>query len=381
MSHSKFRPATLLVHQGKDRDPATGASTVPIYQASTYHHEGGVSGEYDYARCGNPSREQVEEAITMLEGGVRGFAYASGMTAIGSSLSLLKSGDHLIASSDLYGGSWRFITGVLPQQGISISLVDTTDIKAVEAAITPQTKALFLETPSNPLFQITDLRAMVDIAKNNDLITLLDNTFMTPLMQRPLDLGIDVTIHSATKFLGGHSDILAGLVTTADNGLAKRLKYFQNAFGAVLSPFDSFLLSRGIKTLKVRLEAAQATSQILAERLSAHPAVARVWFPGLTDFLGRELHYSQATGAGAVLSFELKEEPQVKKLLEAVKLPIIAPSLGGVETILTHCWSMSHAAIPAEVKLKQGISKNLLRISVGLEDIEDLWEDLETGLF
>ena len=380
MSHSKFRPATLLVHQGKDRDPATGASTVPIYQASTYHHEGGVSGEYDYARSGNPSREQVEEAITMLEGGVRGFAYASGMTAIGSSLSLLKSGDHLIASSDLYGGSWRFITGVLPQQGISISLVDTTDIKAVEAAITPQTKALFLETPSNPLFQITDLRAMVDIAKNNDLITMLDNTFMTPLMQRPLDLGIDVTIHSATKFLGGHSDILAGLVTTADNGLAKRLKYFQNAFGAVLSPFDSFLLSRGIKTLKVRLEAAQATSQILAERLSAHPAVARVWFPGLTDFLGRELHYSQATGAGAVLSFELKEEPQVKKLLEAVKLPIIAPSLGGVETILTHCWSMSHAAIPAEVKLKQGISKNLLRISVGLEDIEDLWEDLETGL-
>ena len=379
MTPSKYRPATLLVHQGTDRDPATGAATVPIYQASTYHHEGGVSGEYDYARSGNPSREQVEEAIALLEGGVRGFAYASGMTAIGSSLALLKSGDHLIASSDLYGGSWRFITGVLPQQGISISLVDTTDIKAVEAAITPQTKALFLETPSNPLFQITDLRAMVEIARNNDLITMLDNTFMTPLMQRPLDLGIDVTIHSATKFLGGHSDILAGLVTTADTGLAKRLKYFQNAFGAVLSPFDSFLLSRGIKTLKVRLDASQKTAQALAERLSTHPAVARVWFPGLTDFPGRELHYSQATGAGAVLSFELKEEPQVKKLLEAVKLPIIAPSLGGVETILTHCWSMSHAAIPAEVKLKQGISKSLLRISVGLEDIEDLWEDLEAG--
>jgi cystathionine beta-lyase len=221
---------------------------------------------------------------------------------------------------------------------------------------------------------------MVDIAKNNNLITMLDNTFMTPLMQRPLDLGIDVTIHSATKFLGGHSDILAGLVTTADTGLAKRLKYFQNAFGAVLSPFDSFLLSRGIKTLKVRLDASQATAQTLAERLSAHPAVARVWFPGLSDFPGRDLHYSQATGAGAVLSFELTEEPQVKKLLEAVKLPIIAPSLGGVETILTHCWSMSHAAIPAQDKLKQGISKNLLRISVGLEDIEDLWEDLDAGL-
>lgn len=380
MSHEKYRPATLLVHQGKDRDPATGAATVPIYQASTYHHEGGVSGEYDYARSGNPSREQVEDAIALLEGGVRGFAYASGMTAIGSALALLKSGDHLIASSDLYGGSWRFITGVLPQQGIDVSLVDTTDVSAVKAAITPQTKALFLETPSNPLFKITDLRAMVAIAQENDLITLLDNTFMTPLMQRPLDLGIDVTIHSATKFLGGHSDILAGLVTTANTGLAKRLKYFQNAFGAVLSPFESFLLSRGIKTLKVRLEASQTTAQLLAERLAAHPAVARVWFPGLADFPGRELHYSQATGAGAVLSFELKKESQVKPLLETVKLPIIAPSLGGVETILTHCWSMSHAVIPAEDKLQQGISKNLLRISIGLEDIEDLWEDLERGL-
>ena len=380
MSSNNYRPATLLVHQGKDRDPATGAATVPIYQASTYHHEGGSSGEYDYARSGNPSREQVEEAIALLEGGVRGFAYASGMTAIGSALALLKSGDHLIASADLYGGSWRFITSVLPQQGVSISLVDTTDTNAVEAAITPQTQALFLETPSNPLFQITDLRAMVEIAKENDLITMLDNTFMTPLMQRPLDLGIDVTIHSATKFLGGHSDILAGLVTTADLALAKRLKYFQNAFGAVLSPFDSFLLSRGIKTLKVRLEAAQATAQVLAERLTAHPSIARVWFPGLADFPRRDLHFSQASGAGAVLSFELKEETQVKKLLESVKLPIIAPSLGGVETILTHCWSMSHAAIPVQDKLQQGISKKLLRISVGLEDVEDLWEDLRVGL-
>jgi cystathionine beta-lyase len=380
MSSSNYRPATLLVHQGKDRDPATGAATVPIYQASTYHHEGGTSGEYDYARSGNPSREQVEEAIALLEGGVRGFAYASGMTAIGSALALLKSGDHLIAAADLYGGSWRFITSVLPQQGVSISLVDTTDVNAVEAAITPQTQALFLETPSNPLFQITDLRAMVEVAKDNELITMLDNTFMTPLMQRPLDLGIDVTIHSATKFLGGHSDILAGLVTTADLALAKRLKYFQNAFGAVLSPFDSFLLSRGIKTLKVRLEAAQATAQVLAERLMAHPAIARVWFPGLAGFPNRDLHFSQATGTGAVLSFELKEETQVKELLENVKLPIIAPSLGGVETILTHCWSMSHAAIPVQDKLQQGISKKLLRISVGLEDVEDLWEDLLEGL-
>ena len=380
MAEKHYRPATLLVHQGKDRDPATGAATVPIYQASTYHHAGGASGQYDYARSGNPSREQVEEAIALLEGGVRGFAFASGMAAIGSALSLLKSGDHLIASADLYGGSWRYITGVLPQQGVTVSLVDTTDTSAVAAAITPQTRALFLETPSNPLFRVTDLRAMADLARSSGLITLLDNTFMTPLMQRPLDLGIDISIHSATKFLGGHSDILAGLVTTADLALGKRLKYFQNAFGAVLSPFDAFLLSRGIKTLKVRLEASQATAQQLAERLAAHPAVARVWFPGLADFPGRALHFSQATGAGAVLSFELQAEAQVAKLLNAVELPIIAPSLGGVETILTHCWSMSHAAIPIDDKLRQGISKKLLRISVGLEDVEDLWEDLEKGL-
>lgn len=380
MTKSRYRPATLLVHQGKDRDPATGAATVPVYQASTYHHEGGSPGEYDYARSGNPSREQVEEAIALMEGGTRGFAYASGMTAIGSALALLQSGDHLIASADLYGGSWRFITGVLPQQGITYSLVDTTDIKAVKEAITPQTKAIFLETPSNPLFLITDLRAMVELAKEHDLITILDNTFMTPLLQRPLELGIDVTIHSATKFLGGHSDILAGLVAVKDLSLGKRLKYFQNAFGAVLAPFECFLLSRGIKTLKVRLEAAQNTAHELANRLREHQAIGRVWFPGLDDFAGHELHYSQASGAGAVLSFELKEEAQVQKLLSNVKLPIIAPSLGGVETIMTHCWSMSHGAIPAPDKLRQGISKRLMRISVGLEDIEDLWEDLEAGL-
>ena len=380
MNKQAYRPATLLVHQGKDRDPATGAATVPIYQASTYHHAEGVPGEYDYARSGNPSREQVEEAIALLEGGSRGFAYASGMTAVGSALALLESGDHLIASADLYGGSWRFITGVLPQQGISCTLVDTTDTQAVKAAITPQTRALFLETPSNPLFRITDLRAMVEIARQHGLLTMLDNTFMTPLLQRPLDLGIDVTIHSATKFLGGHSDILAGLVSVSDNVLGKRLKYFQNAFGAVLSPFDSFLLSRGIKTLKVRLDAGQDSASELAHRLVRHPAVGRVWYPGLDDFEGRVLHFSQASGAGAVLSFELREESQVNKLLGSVKLPIIAPSLGGVETILTHCWSMSHGAIPAHDKLRQGISKRLLRISVGLEHIEDLWEDLEKGL-
>jgi cystathionine beta-lyase len=380
MSDHNYRTATLLVHQGRDRDPATGACTIPVYLASTYHHSGGKSGEYDYARSGNPSRDQVEEAIALLEGGVRGFAYPSGMAAIGSALSLLKSGDHLIAPDDLYGGSWRYLSQVLPENGISATFVDQTDLAAVVAAIRPETTAIFLETPSNPLFKIVDLRAIAALAKERGLLTLLDNTFMTPLLQRPLDLGINVTIHSATKFLGGHSDLLAGLVTTADPVLAKRLKFFQNAFGAVLSPFDSFLLSRGIKTLKLRLEAAQANAQILAERLAVHPAVARVYYPGLPDFAARTLHFSQASGAGAILSFELKDQTQIAPLLQRVKLPIIAPSLGGVETILTHCWSMSHAAIPVATKQQLGIRETLLRISAGIEDVEDLWEDLEQGL-
>ncbi|MBD1400364.1 trans-sulfuration enzyme family protein [Pelovirga terrestris] len=380
MTLSDKRIATLLVHQGQDRDPATGASTVPIYQASTYHHPGGVGQEFDYARSGNPSRQQVEEAIALLEGGVRGFAFSSGMAAIGSALSLLEAGDHLIAPDDLYGGSYRYLTMLLPRQGIEVSLVDQSDRAQVAAAIRPTTRALFLETPSNPLFKITDLRAMVDLAREHRLLTLLDNTFMTPLLQRPLDLGIDVTIHSATKFLGGHSDILAGLVAVGDNEIAGRIKRIQNSFGAVLGPFDSFLLSRGIKTLKLRLEASQANAQELATRLARHSAVARVIYPGLDDFVGRDRHFSQAGGAGAVLSFELTDAAAVKSLLERVQLPIVAPSLGGVETILTHCWSMSHAAIPAAIKEQMGITQGLLRISAGIEDVEDLWEDLDQGL-
>ncbi len=327
-----------------------------------------------------PSRQQVEEAIALLEGGVRGFAYASGMAAIGSALALLRSGDHLIAPADLYGGSWRYLTSVLPQQGITASFVDTTDLHRVAEAITADTRAIFIETPSNPLFKITDLRGIARLARERQLLTFLDNTFMTPLLQQPLHCGIDVVIHSATKFLGGHSDLLAGLVTTADPELARRLKHFQNAFGAVLSPFDSFLLARGMKTLKVRLDAAQANAGALAERLAAHPAVASVSYPGLEDFPGRDRHFSQASGAGAVLSFALKDPARVAGLLQRIRLPIIAPSLGGVETILTHCWSMSHAALPADLKQALGIGPELLRLSAGIEAVEDLWNDLENAL-
>ncbi|HKL49186.1 MAG TPA: PLP-dependent aspartate aminotransferase family protein [Desulfuromonadales bacterium] len=376
----KLRSATRLVHQGIDRDPATGAATVPVYLASTYHHNEGRPGQYDYARSGNPSRQQVEDAIALLEGGVRGFAYSSGMAAIGGALALLQSGDHLIAPDDLYGGSHRYLSTVLPQQGIEVDMIDMTDLDRLEATIRPETRAIFLETPSNPLFKIIDIAAVASLARERGLLTMIDNTFMTPLLQRPLDLGIDIVIHSATKFLGGHSDLLAGLVTTADEEIADRIYAFQNTFGCGLAPFDSFLLSRGIKTLKVRLEAAQAGTGILVERLLEHPAVSRVYYPGLAGFPGRDLHLRQAQGAGAVFSFDLKERKSVRKLLETVRLPIIAPSLGGVETILTHCWSMSHAAVPVADKERLGIRETLVRISTGIEDPEDLWEDLEAGL-
>lgn len=380
MAEQNYRIATQLVHQRQDRDPHTGASTVPIYQASTYHHPEGQPGEYDYARSGNPNREQVEQAVALLEGSQFGFACASGMAAIGTALSLLKTGDHLVAPEDLYGGSYRYLTQLLPDLGIEVSYVDFTDLRQIEAAINPRTRGIFIETPSNPSFLISDLRGIVALAKQHDLLTFLDNTFMTPLLQRTIALGVDVVIHSATKFLGGHGDLLAGVVVTDDKTLAKRLRRFLNGFGAVLGPFDCFLLSRGLKTLKLRLEASQQSAQVLAERLREHPKVARVAYPGLDDFPQRELHFSQATGAGAVLSFELQEVSQVAALLQQVKLPIIAPSLGGVETILTHCWSMSHAAMPIEVKQRLGISEGLLRISVGIEDIEDLWEDLAAAL-
>lgn len=380
MADKPYSIATLLVHQGTDRDPYTGAATIPIYQSSTYHHVNGQAGEFDYARSGNPSRRQVEEAIALLEGGVRGFAYASGMAAIGSSLALLQCGDHLIAPEDLYGGTWRYLTTVLPTFGVNTSFVDTTDLTAIKAAIRPETRAIFLETPSNPLFKISDLRGIANLAKEHSVLTILDNTFMTPLLQRPLLLGIDVVIHSATKFLGGHSDLLAGLATTADQSLAQRLGHFQNSFGAVLAPFDSFLLARGIKTLKVRLEAAQNNAGELATRLAAHPAIAKVYYPGLKDYANRDLHFSQAEGPGAVLSFELRDARQVDELLQRVRLPIIAPSLGGVETIMTHCWSMSHAALPADLKMALGIGPGLFRLSAGIEETDDLWKDLESAL-
>lgn len=373
--------STKLLHTGNEIDPFTGASSIPIYQASTYHQEDlDNPGAYDYIRSGNPTRQALEDAIAELEGGVRGFAFSSGMAVISTVFLLFSKGDHLIVPEDVYGGTYRILTRVLSRLGITASFVDTTDLSAVEDAIRPETKGIYLETPSNPTMQVTDLRGTVNLAKKHGLITIADNTFMSPYYQRPLELGVDIVLHSATKFIGGHSDVLAGLAVVKDKKWAEELKLLQIAFGAVLGPQDSWLLLRGLKTLKVRMDASTASAEKIACWLQAHPRVQKVYYTGLPDHPGREIHDSQATAHGAVLSFDVGSEELVKQMLSKVKLPLVAVSLGGVESILSYPAKMSHASMPRVVRLQRGITDGLLRLSVGLEDADDLIADLDQAL-
>ncbi len=373
--------ATKLIHSGKDRDPYTGASSIPIYQASTFHQADPEHlGHYDYSRSGNPTREALEQAIASLEGGARGLAFASGMAATSSVLMLFAPGDHLVVGQDIYGGTYRALTTLFRQWKLEVTFVDSTDPASVRKAITPATRALFVESPANPLLSITDLRAMVAIAREYKLLSITDNTFMTPYYQRPLELGFDIVVHSATKFLGGHSDLIAGLAVTRDGDLGHRLKCIQNTFGAVLGPQDSWLVMRGIKTLGVRMEAQQRTAGIIAEWLLKRSEVKQVYYPGLAQHRGSEIHRAQASGAGAVLSFEFHEVETALKLLKGVKLPLMAVSLGGVESILSYPATMSHAAMPKGERLARGISDSLVRLSAGLEAPEDLIADMEESL-
>lgn len=373
--------ATRLIHSGKDRDPYTGASSIPIYQASTFHQADPEHlGHYDYARSGNPTREALEQAIASLEGGARGLAFASGMAATSSVLMLFSPGDHLVVGQDIYGGTYRALTTLFRQWKLEVTFVDSTDPASVRKAITPATRALFVESPANPLLSITDLHAMVAIAREFKLLAITDNTFMTPYYQRPIEFGFDVVVHSATKFLGGHSDLIAGLAVTRDAELGYRLKVIQNTFGAILGPQDSWLVMRGIKTLGVRMEAQQSTAGILANWLLTRPEVKRVYYPGLAQHPGHDVHKAQASGAGAMLSFELHETAMALKLLKHVKLPLMAVSLGGVESILSYPATMSHAAMPKAERLARGISDSLVRLSPGLEAPEDLIEDMERAL-
>lgn len=358
-----------------------GAVNVPMYLSSTFHQESiDEFGEYDYARSGNPTRAALEKAIAELEGGDRGFAFATGMAAVSASFMLLSKGDHVVITEDVYGGTYRFVTKVLPRFGITHTFVDFTDVAAVKAAITEDTKLLYIETPSNPTLKITDIRAVVEIAKAHDCLTFLDNTFMTPLHQRPIEFGVDIVIHSATKFLSGHSDIVAGLAVTATMELSNQLYFVQNSFGNVLGVQDCFTLIQNMKTTAVRFDHSSRVADKIARFLQQHPSVEKVYYPSLESHTGHEIHLAQSTSGGAVLSFSLPSYEFTKKFVAAMHLPVFAVSLGGVESILSYPAKMSHAAMEPEERLKRGITDGLLRFSVGLEHEDDLIADFEQAL-
>jgi cystathionine beta-lyase len=372
---------TRLLHNGNEVDPHTGAASIPVYLASTYHQfDPARPGRFDYARSGNPTRLALERTIAELEGGVRGFAFSSGMAAISTVFLLFSSGDHLVVSRDVYGGTYRVLTQVLSRLGISCTFVDTADLEQVEAAIRPETRGLFVETPSNPTLKVTDLAGVAAIARSRGLILIVDNTFLTPYYQTPLELGADIVVHSATKFLGGHSDVVAGLVVAKGEELAERIGALQNTVGAVLGVQDAWLLLRGMKTLKARMDVSARSAARIAEWLADHPAVRRVYYTGLPGHPGYRLQAKQARGNGAVLSFDVGSRERAMQVLKRVTLPLVAVSLGAVESILSHPATMSHASMPREERERRGITDGLLRLSVGLESAEDLIADLAEAL-
>ncbi|MDY5029038.1 MULTISPECIES: PLP-dependent aspartate aminotransferase family protein [Hallerella] len=372
---------TKLIHGGVDGDQATGAVNVPIYQTSTYRQAGlGENTGWEYSRTGNPTRAALEALIAELEGGVAGFAFASGMAATSTVLSLFKAGDRIIISSNVYGGTFRVLDKVFKNLGIHYSIEDTTNLETLETKITPDVKAFFVESPANPLLTVTDLSAVAQIAKNHGLLTIVDNTFMTPYLQRPLELGADIVVHSATKYLGGHSNLVAGLAVTSNKELAERLAFTQNAVGAVLGPFDSFLLIQGIKTLGVRLDRHTENALRIARYLEGSEAVKKVYYPGLPTAQGYEINKRQAKNGGAMISFELNGNYDVRKFFKGLKLISLAESLGGVESLVCHPATMTHASIPKEIREKVGITDGLIRLSVGIEKVDDLILDLNSGI-
>ncbi|MBY0120368.1 cystathionine beta-lyase [Bacillus sp. S/N-304-OC-R1] len=372
---------TKLLHNSHKYDPVTGAVSVPINHASTFHQTDFDSfGKYDYGRSLNPTREALETVIADLEEGTHGFAFASGMAAISTSFLLLSQGDHVVITEDVYGGTFRFVTQVLNRLGIEHTFVDMTDLDAVQKAIKPNTRVFYVETPSNPLLKITDIKAISEIAKKHGALTFVDNTFLTPALQKPLTLGADVVLHSATKFLSGHSDVVAGLAVVNDEELAKKLGFLQNSFGAVLGVQDAWLVLRGIKTLKVRLEQSMNATRKIASFLKEHPAIQKVHYPGFEDHPQYDIQLKQAKGHGAVLSFELADELAVKDFVSKVQIPVFAVSLGAVESILSYPAKMSHAAMSESEREQRGIQSGLLRLSVGLENPEDIINDFSQAL-
>lgn len=372
---------SALIHGGIYGDESTGAVNVPIYQTSTYEQQGiGQNKGWEYSRTGNPTRAALEALIAELEGGTHGFAFGSGMAALTAVLTLFKSGDKIIISSNVYGGTFRVLDKIFKNFNITYSIEDTTDLASLDSKVTPDVKAILIETPANPLLTITDLRGAADIAKKHGILSIVDNTFMTPYLQRPIESGIDIVVHSATKYLGGHSDVVAGLAVVHDKELADRLAFIQNATGGVLGPFDSFLLIRGIKTLGVRLDRHTENALKIAKWLTEQPSVKKVYYPGLESAQGYEINKKQAKNGGAMISFELKENYDFKKFFSSLGLIALAESLGGVESLACHPASMTHASIPREIREKVGITDGLIRLSVGIESAEDLIADLQQAI-
>jgi cystathionine beta-lyase/cystathionine gamma-synthase len=373
--------STIAIHAGNEPDPTTGAVSVPIYQTSTYAQEGlGKHKGFEYARTQNPTRAALEKNIAALENARFGFAFASGMSATDATLKLVKAGDHVILGDNTYGGTFRLFSKVLSNYGVEFDLADTSDISELEKAFKPNTKMVFVETPTNPVMTVTDLAAVSELSHAHGARVVCDNTFMSPYFQRPIEHGVDIVVHSTTKYLNGHSDSIGGFVALNDEQDAEWIKFVQNSVGAILSPFDSFLVLRGTKTLAVRMEAHDRNGRVVANFLAEHPKVQKVYYPGLTSHPQHELAKRQQTGFGGMVSFETGSLENAKKVLEGVKLCTLGESLGGVESLISHPATMTHASVPVEKRDKLGITDGLVRISVGIEDVEDIIEDLDQAL-
>ncbi|WP_288527956.1 PLP-dependent aspartate aminotransferase family protein [uncultured Secundilactobacillus sp.] len=370
---------TKLLHGGISEDSATGATSVPIYMASTFRQEKIGENKYEYSRTGNPTRDAVEALIAELEGGSDGFAFASGSAAINTVFSMFQAGDHFVIGDDVYGGTFRLIDSVLKRFGLTFTVVDTRDLEAVTAAITPATKAIYLETPTNPLLRVTDISAVAEIAHHHELLTIIDNTFSSPYVQRPLELGVDIVLHSASKYLGGHSDVIGGLVVTKDHALGEKIGYLQNAIGSILAPQESWLLQRGMKTLALRMRAHLANAEAVFNFLKNEPAVAKIYYPGDPENPDYVVAQKQMHGFGAMISFELQDGLDPETFVENLKVITLAESLGALESLIEIPALMTHGAIPRETRLKNGIKDELIRLSVGVEDQRDLLADLTRG--
>ena len=373
--------STDAVHAGQEPDPSTGAVTVPIYQTSTYvQEELGKHKGYEYARTQNPTRFALEKNLAVLEKGQRGFAFASGMAATNAVTYLLKSGDHVVASNNMYGGTYRLFEKILASYGLTFDYVNTGDLKAVATAFRPETKMLFVETPTNPSMIISDLRALAELARSKGARLVVDNTFMTPYFQRPLEMGAHLVVHSTTKYLNGHSDMVGGIVISNDEEASERLQFVQNAAGAVPGPFDCWLCLRGVKTLALRMDRHEKNATAIAEWLRGQPKLKHVYYPGLPDHPGHDLHRRQASGFGGMIAFDTGSIENGAKVLKRTRLFALAESLGGVESLISHPATMTHASVPRAEREAVGLTDGLVRISVGIEDLDDLLLDIRSAL-